>query len=323
MTGIQVSSFSNCPPAYGLTMLAVPVYCFISGLVSGISRSIAVYGLKDTTEKGIPMPIRRTILACLALLIIHMPASTRAADTQNVPDYELLKQKICLKYRGAEPKKWGENVSGVKTRLATSDKVIALTFDACGSHKGMGLDSRLVAFLEKERIPATLFINARWIEPNRAAFDRLAANPLFEIGNHGYRHKPASVNGKSVYGINGTKSAGDLVDEIELNARLIETLTGKKPRFYRSGTAYYDEVAVNIASDLGEEIAGFSVLGDAGATFSREQVRKALLSAPAGAIVIMHMNHPESGTADGVMDAVPELRKRGFRFVKLSDYPLQ
>jgi peptidoglycan/xylan/chitin deacetylase (PgdA/CDA1 family) len=269
------------------------------------------------------MNIRHTFIVCLALLIFEMPTSPFAADIRNVPDYEQLKLHISGKYQDAVPREWGEKVSGVKTRLATNDKVIALTFDACGSHKGMGIDNRLVAFLEKERIPATLFINARWIEPNRAAFDRLAANPLFEIGNHGYRHKPASVNGKSVYGINGTKSVEDLVDEIELNARLIEGLTGRKPRFYRSGTAYYDEVAVKIAADLGEEIAGFSVLGDAGATFSREQVRKALLSAPAGAIVIMHMNHPESGTADGVIDAVPELRKRGFRFIKLSDYPLK
>ena len=92
----------------------------------------------------------------------------------------------------------------MKTRLATTEKVIALTFDACGSAKGMLIDSRLVEFLEKEEVPATLFINARWIEPNRAWFDRLAANPLFEIANHGQRHKPASVTGKSVYGIEGT-----------------------------------------------------------------------------------------------------------------------
>ena len=269
------------------------------------------------------MNIRHAFITCLALLILDMPNSPFAADIRNAPDYEQLKLRISEKYKDAVPREWGESVSGVKTRLATDDKVIALTFDACGSPKGMGIDSRLVGFLEKERIPATLFINARWIEPNRSAFDRLAANPLFEIGNHGYRHKPASVNGKSVYGINGTKSAEELVDEIELNARLIERLTGRKPRFYRSGTAYYDEVAVKIAADLGEEIAGFSVLGDAGATFSREQVKKSLLAAPAGAIVILHMNHPESGTAGGVIDAVPELRRKGFRFVKLSDFPLK
>jgi peptidoglycan/xylan/chitin deacetylase (PgdA/CDA1 family) len=154
-------------------------------------------------------------------------------------------------------------------------------------------------------------------------FDRLAVNPLFEIANHGFRHKPASVTGKSVYGIEGTRSVAELVDEIELNARRLEELTGRRPRFYRSGSAYYDEVAVQVAGELGEQVVGFSVLGDAGATYSGEQVKKALLNSGPGDIVIIHMNHPEGGTAAGVMVAVPELKKRGFRFVRLSDMELQ
>jgi hypothetical protein len=32
------------------------------------------------------------------------------------------------------------------------------------------------------------------------------------------------------------------------------------------------------------------------------------------------MNHPEGQTAEGVMGAIPELGKRGFRFVKVSDF---
>jgi peptidoglycan/xylan/chitin deacetylase (PgdA/CDA1 family) len=234
-------------------------------------------------------------------------------------DYSQLKKNLTDRYGGMEPRQWGESVTGVKTRLKTADKVIALTMDACGSARGMGYDIRLIEFLERERVPATLFINARWIGPNRAAFDRLAANPLFEIANHGLMHRPASVSGKSVYGINGTRDIGELVDEIELNARKLEGLTGRKPRFYRSGTAYYDEVAVKISEELGEQVAGFSLLGDAGATYTREQVRRALLAARPGDIIIVHMNHPESGTGPGVMDAVPELKRRGFRFVRLSD----
>ncbi len=218
---------------------------------------------------------------------------------------------------------WKEDVTGVKTRIKGKDKVIALTFDACGSPRGMAFDRRITDFLEREQIPATLFINGRWIEPNKTEFARLASNPLFEIANHGYSHKPASVNGRSAYGISGTKNINELVDEIELNAVRIETLTGKRPRFYRSGTAYYDEVAVKIAAELRQQVAGFSLLGDAGATYSREQVKQALLAAKAGDIAIFHFNHPESGTAAGLMDALPELKRKGFRFVRLSDVELE
>jgi peptidoglycan/xylan/chitin deacetylase (PgdA/CDA1 family) len=70
-------------------------------------------------------------------------------------------------------------------------------------------------------------------------------------------------------------------------------------------------------------VVGFSVLGDRGATYSREQVKNALLSANTGSIIICHMNHPEKETAEGVIDAIPELKKKGFEFVKLSGYSLR
>lgn len=265
----------------------------------------------------------KIICPTIPLVLLALFSSASAEEPQTDSKYAALKAGITARYAGAVPNEWGERVTGVKTRISTKENVIALTFDACGSAQGMGFDEALISFLEKEDVPATLFINARWIAPNRAAFDRLAANPLFEIANHGFEHKPASVNGKPSYGIQGTKSIEELVDEVELGSRKIEALTGKKPRFYRSGTAFYDEVAVKIAGALGEQVAGFSVLGDAGATWSRDQVVRALLSAQPGDIVILHMNHPDSGTSAAVVDAVHQLRGRGFRFVRLSDYPLE
>jgi len=233
-----------------------------------------------------------------------------------------LKQTVASEFRGQTPQEWGEAVRGVFRSLKTSEKVIALTLDACGSAKGKGFDAKLIDFLIKERIPATLFINARWIDANLELFHRLAQNPLFEIANHGLMHKPASISGRTVYGITGTANVADLTDEIEGNAIKIHSLTGKRTRYYRSGTAYYDEVAVRVSERLGHAVIGFSLLGDAGATYSRKQVKSALVMARPGDIALLHMNHPESGTADGVMDAIPELKSRGFRFVLLSDYEL-
>lgn len=257
-----------------------------------------------------------------AMLVLVMTASqARSAEIQ--PSIETLKQQISARFSGKKPLHWGENVPGVRTQLATTEKVIALTLDACGSARGKGVDARLMDFLARERIPATLFINARWIDANPELFRQLAANPLFEIANHGLLHKPASVSGRSVYGIHGTKDADELVDEIELNARKIETITGKRPKLYRSGTAYYDEVAVEIAAELRHEVAGFSVLGDAGATYTAAQVKSALLGTAAGDVILCHMNHPESGTGAGIIAAVPELKRRGFSFVRMSDYPLK
>ena len=41
---------------------------------------------------------------------------------------------------------------------------------------------------------------------------------------------------------------------------------------------------------------------------------------PPSSIILMHMNHPESETAEGMMEAIRELKKKGFRFVQLSEY---
>lgn len=258
------------------------------------------------------------LFAIMLLLIVTTMLTAAPGE-----DISALSTRIGKEFGSQQPRQWGENVTGVRTRLATDEKVMALTLDACGSPKGKGVDRQLLDFLVREQIPATLFVNARWIDANPELFKQLAANPLFEIANHGMRHKPASINGRSVYGIDGTKNIRELVEEIELNARKIEGISGKRPRYYRSGTAYYDELAVQVANRLGHDVIGFSVLGDAGATLPADKVKAALLSSQPGDIVIAHMNHPEAGTGAGIMAAIPLLKKRGFRFVRLSDYQLQ
>ena len=55
----------------------------------------------------------------------------------------------------------------------------------------------------------------------------------------------------------------------------------------------------------------------------RKQVKEALLNAPPASIILMHMNHPESHTAEGMIEAIPELKKAGFRFVKLLEFGLR
>ena len=108
-----------------------------------------------------------------------------------------------------------------------------------------------------------------------------------------------------------------------MNALKIQTLTGRKPKYYRPAAAYCDEICVEIANALGYEVVNFSVLGDAGVTYTKRRVKEALSKAPPSSIILLHMNHPESETAEGVIEAIPELKRRGFRFVKLSEYGLR
>jgi peptidoglycan/xylan/chitin deacetylase (PgdA/CDA1 family) len=258
-------------------------------------------------------------LTYLILFLTFSPWTIEQVQPQEIPTRE----QIIAKFSGRVPHEWGELVKGVKTGLNTDQKVLALTFDACDGPKGSNYDEKLIRYLENEKIPATLFISGKWIEANPDILQALSRDPLFEIENHGLNHKPCSVIGRSAHGIKGTKNIREIHDEIELNAFRIQTMTGCKPRYFRAGTAYSDEICAEIANALGYEVVNFSVRGDAGATYSKKQVKEALLHSVPASIVLMHMNHPEGHTAGGVMEAIPELRKRGFRFVKLSEFGLR
>lgn len=261
----------------------------------------------------------KMILKFLIYTLLFFLCTIESVWPQEIPT----KEQIISKFSGRAPHEWGEVVKGVKTRLNTDQKVLALTFDACGGPKGSGYDAKLIDFLTGEAIPATLFISGKWMDANPEIFQTLSNNPLFEIENHGLKHRPCSATGRSVYGIKGTKNVGESYDEIEGNALKILNLTGRRPKYYRPGAAYSDEICVEMANALGYEIVNFSVRGDAGATYSTKQIKETLLHSAPASIILMHMNHPKGETAKGVIAAIPELRNRGFRFVKLSEFELR
>jgi len=215
--------------------------------------------------------------------------------------------------------RWGERIPGVVISFRPKGNEVALTFDVCGGSRGSRLDRKLVDALSRDRIAATFFATGRWIRSNPDDAALLASCPTFDIQNHGMNHRPASLTGRRAFGIAGTRNRTELLAEVRDAALLIRSLTGRNPRFYRSGTNFYEAAAVALLRENGVQAAGYSVLGDAGATWSARHVKAALLSARPGDIVILHANHPESGTAEGVIGALPEMIARGIRFTTLSD----
>jgi len=251
----------------------------------------------------------------------------RAADPQGEPvseseDYKLLREIITTEFSGQAPHEWGESVSGVKTRLKTEDKVVALGVDTCDL-MGNGQDAKLIKFLAAENIPATLFICGEWIDKNSAILKKLAANPLFEIANQGVSRKAGSVTGKTVNGVPGTDNVEDLFAEIEQNARKIESVTGSLPQYYHSGSGYYDEVAVRIVRALGYEALGSSGRGPQGSGLEKKQILDTLVNPAAGAIAILGGVSLQSSFVDSTIEAIRKLRSKGYKFVKVSDYPLE
>lgn len=242
------------------------------------------------------------------------PASPPAPVSPAPPPFADVEQVIAA-HEGLRPTAWGVDIPGVvrtagEAGSSDPDRII-LTLDACGGPSGSGADLRLIDGLRAAAVPALLFLNLRWMEANPALTDELAADPLFELGNHGSAHLPLSVDGQSAYGIPGTRTVREAAMEVWENHLALTELLGHQPRWFRPGTAHLDDVARSITEGLGERVLGFTVNGDGGATFSADVVAAEISAAAPGSVVLAHMNHPGSGTAEGILRAVEALRARG------------
>lgn len=224
---------------------------------------------------------------------------------------------IAAEFASAKPSAWGLDMPGIYKQIGP--EAVALTLDACGGRNGSGYDEALINGLIEREVKATLFLNKRWIETHPELTRELAENPLFEIANHGSAHMPLSVTGASAYGIAGTASALEAAEEVQANHVLISEVTGVPPRFFRSGTAHYDDVGVAIAGAAGERVVGFVVNADAGATSSAQEVFANVANAPPGAIILAHMNQPQGQTAVGLLSGIDALRARGVLFAHLDN----
>lgn len=249
---------------------------------------------------------------------LSAPSATAPASQSSAPAAEAPpgRQEIEERYRGRVPS-WFD-LAGRGIVSSTPSPGVCLTLDGCGGPGGSGADLALIDMLIGQEVPFTAFLNYRWVEANPGLTDRLAAETTVEIGNHGTAHLPLSVTGASAYGIRGTADAAAVWDEIMGNQEALTSRTGTAPRFFRPGTAYWDDVSVEIANDLGLVPAGLSINADGGATLPPAAVEAELRRARPGDIVISHLNQPEAGTGRGYAAAVPAMVSEGIRFLTLS-----
>ncbi|MFD1197692.1 polysaccharide deacetylase family protein [Brucella gallinifaecis] len=193
---------------------------------------------------------------------------------------------------------------------------IALTLDAC-----MGkTDHRILDVLVQKRIPATIFVTARWLKQNAEAFAVMKAHPdLFDIENHGNMHVPAITNRPTMYNIKTAGSLDAVRSEIDGGADAIVKSGAPRPQWYRDATARYSTDAVKLAQSMGYEIGGYSLNGDQGASLLAPVVAKRIAGARDGDVIISHINQPTRSAGEGVVKGILALQAQGMKFVKLRD----
>jgi hypothetical protein len=75
-----------------------------------------------------------------------LPTSPEPKGTANptATAHPISQDTLIQQYSAEEPTVWGEAVPGVVHRLPTSDRVVALTLDACDGPAGSGYDAALI-----------------------------------------------------------------------------------------------------------------------------------------------------------------------------------
>ncbi len=195
-------------------------------------------------------------------------------------------------------------------RVETTEAVVAFTFDACATSKqANGFDRAVFDILHAEKIPATVFVSGRWLEFHPAEARELAADPLLEIGNHGYSHPQLTK-----------LSSSRVASQILRTEALIERL-GKHSVAFRPPAGVWDQRVLRVVSRRHLPTVLWDVVsGDAGGhVSSRKMVAAVTRNVRPGSIVIFHINGRGPRTRYALPEIIRQLRERGFRFVQVSE----
>ncbi len=195
---------------------------------------------------------------------------------------------------------------------------VALTLDACSG----ATDMRILGTLIENRIPATIFVTARWLKRNGLVVEVMKAHPdLFEIEDHGAMHVPPIDIKVSVYGLAAAGSSAAVAAEVEGGAAAIKAHGLAAPRWFRGATAKYTHTSMSQIREMGYRIAGYSVNGDGGSLLGAAMAEKRIRNARDGDVIIAHINQPTHAAGAGVARGILDLKARGYSFVRLNDIP--
>ncbi|MFF1837239.1 polysaccharide deacetylase family protein [Streptomyces sp. NPDC058231] len=208
----------------------------------------------------------------------------------------------------------------------TLDKVVALTFDAdMTADEGPRADAgehfdnpELIALLRLLKVPATVFMTGRWADEYPSQAQSIGTDPLFEIAGHSYSHHAFA---SPCYGLPVVDRA-DMREEVERAFTAIRR-TGalRVVPYFRFPGGCYDDAALRIlAAERMTAVQWDVVSGDAFAQDADAVAEQVLDGVRPGSLVVMHCTRSAAPvTGEAVRRVVPELRSRGYRFVKVSE----
>ncbi|MEV4341452.1 polysaccharide deacetylase family protein [Streptomyces sp. NPDC049590] len=205
-------------------------------------------------------------------------------------------------------------------------KTVAFTFDADmtadqgpRAASGERFDNPgLIRALRELKVPATVFMTGRWAEQYPAEARDLGRDPRFEVANHSFSHYAFTAD---CYGL-PTVDADRMRADVERAYASLRAAGVPHPMpYFRFPGGCYDQRALRALSGLGVTAVQWDVVsGDAFATDADAVARQVLDGVRPGSVVVLHCTRSAAPTTERVVRrVVPELRARGYRFVKVSE----
>lgn len=191
-------------------------------------------------------------------------------------------------------------------RIATQDKVVALTFDDGPDPTYTPL---ILNVLHKNRVPATFFVLGSQVDkyPKVMHWLKKAGH---EIGNHGYHH----------YDLNKLTEQ-EIYEEIKRTEKSILQTTGVLCQYYRPPGGVMTSDVLNAVQSSGYDIIHWSVDPrdwslERTASVIADSVKNNIAS---GDIVLFHdggLNQRQ--TLAALQDLITSLNRKGYKFVTIS-----
>lgn len=207
-----------------------------------------------------------------------------------------------------------------------TEKTVALTFDAdmtadqgARAAGGERFDNpELLDTLRRLKVPSTVFMTGRWAEEYPAQAKAIGTDPLFEVANHSYSHYAFTSNCYGLPTVAPEKMRADV--ERAFTAFKKAGVTDAMP-YFRFPGGCYDRTALRAVGRAGVTAVQWDVVsGDAFATDADAVAEEVLRGVRPGSVVVMHCTRSAApATERAIRKVVPELRKRGYRFVRVSE----
>lgn len=212
------------------------------------------------------------------------------------------------------PESWHGSIRSVRT----TEKVVALTFDLCeGARETAGYDAGVVDYLRANGVKATFFAGGKWLRSHPEQAGQLLADPLFEVGSHGWSHRNLrQLSGKA------------LRDEVDLAGEALLALRPTPAAGNSAGPVLFrfpygtcsSEALAYVNSRGAAAIQWDIVTGDPDRKVDAAAIARTVLGAVhPGAIVIAHANGRGWHTAAALPLFIPGLKALGYRFVTVGE----